>query len=77
MYRQLSNYSVLVHEEQYVGRWILYSVNFTIQNAGIGEKKVWYAPRVWVEGEDAAAATEGQVITLINWGNVVITKVNK
>ncbi len=32
---------------------------------------------VWVEGEDAAAATEGEVVTLINWGNIRITKVTR
>lgn len=48
-----------------------------VQNADIGEKAVWYSNKVWVEGEDAAAVTEGQVVTLINWGNVLITKINR
>ncbi|XP_064394534.1 bifunctional glutamate/proline--tRNA ligase-like isoform X2 [Halichondria panicea] len=45
------------------------------KNPDVGDKEVWYSPMVWVEGEDAAAATEGEVVTLINWGNIKITKV--
>ena len=47
------------------------------QNADVGEKEVWYSSRVLLEGADAQTFTEGEKITLINWGNVVITKINK
>ena len=47
------------------------------QNPAVGEKEVWYGPRVWLEGEDAAAVSVGQVVTLINWGNVRITNVQR
>lgn len=50
-------------------------MNYPLQNPDVGDKEVWYSPMVWVEGEDAAAATEGEVVTLINWGNIKITKV--
>ena len=47
------------------------------QNADVGEKEVWYSSRVLLEGADAQTFTEGEKITLINWGNIVITKINK
>ena len=48
-----------------------------VQNAEVGDKEVWYSSRVLLEGADAQTFTEGEKITLINWGNVVITKINK
>lgn len=49
----------------------------SIQNAEIGMKKVWYGPRVLVEGADAETFSEGEMVTFINWGNLIITKINK
>lgn len=40
-------------------------------------KKVWYGPRVLVEGADAETFAEGEIVTFINWGNLIITKINK
>lgn len=40
-------------------------------------KEVWYGPRVLIEGADAETFTEGETITFINWGNLIITKINK
>lgn len=48
-----------------------------IQNADVGEKEVWYSSRVLIEGADAQTFSEGEKVTLINWGNVIITKINK
>ncbi|XP_051797807.1 bifunctional glutamate/proline--tRNA ligase isoform X2 [Acanthochromis polyacanthus] len=47
------------------------------KNTEVGMKEVWYGPRVLVEGADAETFTEGEVVTFINWGNLVITKINK
>lgn len=40
-------------------------------------KEVWYGPRVLVEGADAETFSEGEMVTFINWGNLIITKINK
>ncbi|XP_054900914.1 bifunctional glutamate/proline--tRNA ligase isoform X2 [Poeciliopsis prolifica] len=47
------------------------------KNEEIGLKEVWFGPRVLIEGADAETLTEGETVTFINWGNLVITKINK
>ncbi|KAK9543049.1 hypothetical protein VZT92_000861 [Zoarces viviparus] len=47
------------------------------KNAEVGMKKIWYGPRVLVEGADAETFSEGEMVTFINWGNLIITKINK
>jgi len=47
------------------------------KNEEVGKKEVWYGPRVLVEGADAETFKEGEMVTFINWGNLVITKINK
>ncbi|KAM4602394.1 bifunctional glutamate/proline--tRNA ligase isoform 2-T2 [Polymixia lowei] len=47
------------------------------KNVEVGMKEVWYGPRVLVEGADAETISEGEVVTFINWGNLIITKINK
>ncbi|XP_061847431.1 bifunctional glutamate/proline--tRNA ligase [Colius striatus] len=47
------------------------------KNADVGLKPVWYGSRVLIEGADAETLTEGEVVTFINWGNVIITKLNR
>ncbi|XP_073320105.1 bifunctional glutamate/proline--tRNA ligase isoform X2 [Pagrus major] len=47
------------------------------KNAEVGMKQVWYGPRVLVEGADAETFSEGEMVTFINWGNLIITKINK
>ncbi|KAF5892564.1 bifunctional glutamate/proline--tRNA ligase isoform X2 [Clarias magur] len=47
------------------------------KNADVGMKQVWYGPKVFVEGADAATFTEGETVTFINWGNIIITKIHK
>lgn len=49
----------------------------SIQNTEVGMKEVWYGPRVLVEGADAETFSEGEMVTFINWGNLIITKINK
>ncbi|XP_007252600.3 bifunctional glutamate/proline--tRNA ligase isoform X1 [Astyanax mexicanus] len=47
------------------------------KNAEVGMKPVWYGPKVFVEGADAETFTEGETVTFINWGNIIISKINK
>ncbi|XP_051502730.1 bifunctional glutamate/proline--tRNA ligase-like [Myxocyprinus asiaticus] len=47
------------------------------KNADVGMKQVWYGPKVFVEGADAKTFTEGEIVTFINWGNIIITKINR
>ncbi|PFX18452.1 Bifunctional glutamate/proline--tRNA ligase [Stylophora pistillata] len=47
------------------------------KNPSVGSKEVWYGPKVFIDGEDAVTLSEGEMVTLINWGNVKITKINK
>ncbi|XP_033000649.1 bifunctional glutamate/proline--tRNA ligase isoform X7 [Lacerta agilis] len=47
------------------------------KNAEVGLKPVWYSPKVLVEGADAETLTEGEMVTFINWGNIIVTKIHK
>uniref|UniRef100_A0A8C4X2Z4 Bifunctional glutamate/proline--tRNA ligase n=1 Tax=Erpetoichthys calabaricus TaxID=27687 RepID=A0A8C4X2Z4_ERPCA len=47
------------------------------KNAEVGMKSVWYGSRVLVEGADAETFHEGEVVTFINWGNIIIKKINR
>ncbi|KAG8443771.1 hypothetical protein GDO86_009088 [Hymenochirus boettgeri] len=47
------------------------------KNAEVGQKDVWYGPRVLIEGADAETLSEGEVVTFINWGNIIITKIHR
>ena len=50
---------------------------FYWQNPSVGDKEVWYGPKVYIEGADAVTLSVGEMVTLMNWGNVKITKINK
>ena len=47
------------------------------QNAEVGKKEVWYSSRLLMEGADAQTLSVGETVTLMNWGNVVITTIDK
>ncbi|XP_032911023.1 bifunctional glutamate/proline--tRNA ligase isoform X3 [Catharus ustulatus] len=47
------------------------------KNAEVGLKPVWYSSRVLIEGADAETLAEGEVVTFINWGNIIITKLSR
>ncbi|XP_060102376.1 bifunctional glutamate/proline--tRNA ligase isoform X3 [Heteronotia binoei] len=47
------------------------------KNSEVGLKPVWYSPKVLIEGADAETLTEGETVTFINWGNIIITKIHK
>lgn len=48
-----------------------------LQNADVGTKTVFYSPKVYVEGADAETFKEGEVVTFINWGNLIIKSIQK
>ncbi|XP_013919727.1 PREDICTED: bifunctional glutamate/proline--tRNA ligase isoform X2 [Thamnophis sirtalis] len=47
------------------------------KNAEVGLKPIWYSPKVLIDGADAETLTEGEMVTFINWGNIIITKTHK
>ncbi|XP_060548467.1 bifunctional glutamate/proline--tRNA ligase isoform X2 [Pantherophis guttatus] len=47
------------------------------KNAEVGLKPIWYSPKVLIDGADAETLTEGEMVTFINWGNIIITKIHK
>jgi len=47
------------------------------KNADVGEKVVWTGPMLTIDGIDAEQLKEGDNATFINWGNLLIKKVNK
>jgi len=47
------------------------------KNPDVGEKTVWTGPKLMIDGADAEQLKEGQNATFINWGNIMIKKVNK
>ena len=47
------------------------------KDPAIGQKTVWRSSSVFIDGVDAEALKEGENTTFINWGNMIIDKVNK
>ncbi|XP_039385569.1 bifunctional glutamate/proline--tRNA ligase isoform X2 [Mauremys reevesii] len=47
------------------------------KNADVGLKPVWYTSKVLIDGADAETLTEGETVTFINWGNIIITKIHR
>lgn len=47
------------------------------KNSDIGVKKVWVGPRVLIDYADAEVLKEGENTTFINWGNMLIKKINR
>lgn len=44
------------------------------KDASIGSKAVFYSKEVWIEKDDALEIQEGEKVTLMKWGNALITK---
>ena len=40
-------------------------------------KDVWYGPLAYIERADAETLKEGENVTFINWGNLVVKKINR
>lgn len=47
------------------------------KNADIGMKKVWVGPKILIDYPDAEVLKEGENTTFINWGNLMIKKINR
>lgn len=47
------------------------------KNPEVGEKTVYVGPRLLIDYEDAEALKENENSTFINWGNLLITKINQ
>eukprot|EP00057_Strongylocentrotus_purpuratus_P020733 XP_011675207.1 PREDICTED: bifunctional glutamate/proline--tRNA ligase isoform X2 [Strongylocentrotus purpuratus] len=47
------------------------------KNADVGMKKMWISKKVFIDQEDAATFSDGQIVTFINWGNLNIKKIVK
>ncbi|GFO21484.1 bifunctional glutamate/proline--tRNA ligase [Plakobranchus ocellatus] len=47
------------------------------KNVEAGNKTVWYGPKIYIDGADADVMKEGEVVTFINWGNIIVKKINK
>jgi bifunctional glutamyl/prolyl-tRNA synthetase len=47
------------------------------KNDTIGTKTVWVGPRILIDGVDAGTLKEGENTTFINWGNLLIRKINR
>lgn len=47
------------------------------KNADVGMKTVWFGPRILIDYVDAEALKDGETATFINWGNLLINKVNR
>lgn len=50
---------------------------FSIQNTAIGNKTIWLSSKIFVDQADAAVFSEGEVVTFVNWGNIIIRKINR
>lgn len=47
------------------------------KNTDVGMKTVWFGPRILIDYVDAEALKEGELATFINWGNLLINKINR
>lgn len=47
------------------------------KNAEVGLKDVWTGPKILIDRVDADALKENENTTFINWGNIMIKKINK
>lgn len=45
------------------------------KNPELGTKQVVYSRRILIDQEDAKSFTEGEEMTLMNWGNVIVRKI--
>jgi bifunctional glutamyl/prolyl-tRNA synthetase len=47
------------------------------KNNDVGTKTVWVGQRILIDGVDAETLKEGENTTFINWGNLLIKKINR
>eukprot|EP01104_Vermistella_antarctica_P013514 TRINITY_DN40_c0_g1_i2.p1 TRINITY_DN40_c0_g1~~TRINITY_DN40_c0_g1_i2.p1 ORF type:complete len:694 (+),score=189.70 TRINITY_DN40_c0_g1_i2:68-2083(+) len=46
------------------------------KNADLGQKTLLSGPSIWIDAEDAAVVKEGEEISLLDRGNIVLNKIN-
>lgn len=46
------------------------------KNPDVGTKQVWIGSKILIDLEDAECLKEGENTTFINWGNLLIKKIN-
>mgnify|MGYP002775761481 FL=1 len=44
---------------------------------GAGKKATTFTKQIWLEGADAAAVSDGEEVTLMDWGNAIVETVQK
>ena len=47
------------------------------KDPSVGTKDVFYGPHILLEAEEAEGLKEGDKVTLINWGNAIVTIVSR
>lgn len=47
------------------------------KNPAVGEKDVYYSSKLLLEQSDAANIKDGEEVTFMDWGNIIVTKVHK
>lgn len=47
------------------------------KNPDVGNKEVWVGPKLLIDRADADCLKEGENTTFINWGNLLIRKINR
>lgn len=47
------------------------------KNPAVGEKDVYYSSKVLLQQSDASACKDNEEVTLMDWGNCIIEKINK
>lgn len=47
------------------------------KNPDLGLKKVWFSDNIIIEDEDAETLGDNEEITLMDWGNAIVTSINK
>lgn len=47
------------------------------KNSEVGTKEVWVAQKILIDRIDAESLKEGENATFINWGNLLIKKINR
>lgn len=47
------------------------------KDPAVGMKAVWVGPKILIDRADADILKEGENTTFINWGNILIKKINK
>lgn len=47
------------------------------KNSEVGNKEIWVGPKILIDRIDAEQLKENENATFINWGNLLIKKINR